>query len=384
MKFLPTPTGRDWKDTGGLGEMCRNDLTLPNVMRSLSEVSSPEPGSSTSDCTSPDGGTHGCANPTSGDGSCCEPGSGCPCIPTFESSAPIKLLPTPTSHERTHTPRPVDHGAQLANELWMLRESTSSPAGSHVAGPPAPVTAPGSIIQRLLSGSTCGASFARFDPGTYLSRTSDLRSPWQRMQTGLWDPCGEPFWPTWPRAACLSAGIITPLRPLAPRTSVTGSSPSLLPTPRASLNELRTTKRRPSEEAGTHGRYLVTPTGHMVKDTGAPSEFLRRSPEITATVLNLLPTPRSNDGSRPSMRRSSPDFSPTLGERVESLWTGASTSPPSAAGKPSTGLRLNPSFVEWMMGAPTCSECGRGWTNPDCQHAATAFTSTSDGSSGRM
>lgn len=30
------------------------------------------------------------------------------------------LLPTPTSHERTHTPRPVDHGRQLANEIALL------------------------------------------------------------------------------------------------------------------------------------------------------------------------------------------------------------------------------------------------------------------------
>jgi hypothetical protein len=66
---------------------------------------------------------------------------------------------------------------------------------------------------------------------------------------------------------------------------------------------------------------------------------------------------------------------------VALLSSGANMSPPSDAGKPSTGLRLNPSFVEWMMGTPNCGECGLGWTDPDCPHSATAYTSTSAGSS---
>jgi hypothetical protein len=53
--------------------------------------------------------------------------------------------------------------------------------------------------------------------------------------------------------------------------------------------------------------------------------------------------------------------------------SGVSTDLQSGDGKRSTGLRLNPSFVEWMMGCPTCSECGRGWTDPDCPHSAMAF-----------
>ena len=36
----------------------------------------------------------------------------------------IKLLPTPTAHERTHTPRLVDHGRQLANEVALLPTPT--------------------------------------------------------------------------------------------------------------------------------------------------------------------------------------------------------------------------------------------------------------------
>ena len=37
------------------------------------------------------------------------------------------------------------------------------------------------------------------------------------------------------------------------------------------------------------------------------------------------------------------------------------------------GMALNPSFVEWMMGAPD------GWSDPDCPLSATEFSSKQDG-----
>ena len=36
-------------------------------------------------------------------------------------------------------------------------------------------------------------------------------------------------------------------------------------------------------------------------------------------------------------------------------------------------MALNPSFVEWMMGAPD------GWSDPDCPLSATEFSSKQDG-----
>jgi hypothetical protein len=114
------------------------------------------------------------------------------------------------------------------------------------------------------------------------------------------------------------------------------------------------------------------------------------------TAVKLLPTPVAHDdGKTPdahmAMKRRMVD-----GERktITSLTVlakagfqqppsnGASTSPLSGDGKPSTGLRLNPLLVAWMMGTPSCGECGREWTDPDCPHSATAFTSTSGGLSG--
>jgi site-specific DNA-cytosine methylase len=84
------------------------------------------------------------------------------------------------------------------------------------------------------------------------------------------------------------------------------------------------------------------------------------------------------DGQRTRPRADAAPDASLVGHEQSS---GASTSPPSADGKPSTGLRLNPSFVGWMMGTPSCGECGREWTDPDCPHSATAYTSTSAGSS---
>jgi hypothetical protein len=177
---------------------------------------------------------------------------------------------------------------------------------------------------------------------------------WIKAQTSLLDPFGEPFCGTWPRSGSMRSGTVFPLQPSAPRTSVTGSS-VLLP----------------------------TPTRHMTKDTGAPSEFERKSPEITATVLSLLPTPTRSEGETERGRRGAGSVANGGGQTLRgALSDGATISPPSTDGKRSMGLRLNPSFVGWMMGTPSCGECGREWTDPDCPHSATAFTSTSRSSSG--
>lgn len=56
-------------------------------------------------------------------------------------------------------------------------------------------------------------------------------------------------------------------------------------------------------------------------------------------------------------------------------WSGASTDPQSDVGSRFTDLRLSPSFVEWMIGAPA------GWSDPDCRLSATEFKSNSEGSS---
>lgn len=84
--------------------------------------------------------------------------------------------------------------------------------------------------------------------------------------------------------------------------------------------------------------------------------------------VRLLPTPRARvDKEHGADGKHWGELRPV----VESLSNGASTNPPSDAGKRSPGLLLNPSFVEWMLGAPD------GWSDPDCPLSATEFKSRS-------
>jgi hypothetical protein len=165
----------------------------------------------------------------------------------------------------------------------------------------------------------------------------------------------------------------------------------LLPTPHGMAKEGQA--RRPG------------PTGNELDED--PAQFEARRARINgngagtplAIAVKLLPTP---EGAGHATERESRT---TAERRGGTLWSedgtrryvdlrdavfetsrssGASTSPPSGSGKRSTAPRprLSPEFVEWMMGTPSCGECGRGWTDSACPHSVTAFTSTSAGSSG--
>lgn len=331
------------------------------------------PECSTLASASPDGSTPGCASPCPSDATCCEHGSPAPESSTTCEPCTVKLLPTPEASDGSGgrvsaemggtRPSGAKRAVTLATAVHHLpggsqNPSTSSPEASPARAPAAPASARGSAIPRLFCGTSSGASLGRFDPDTLSSRTFGTPCPLLLDQASLLDPSGELCWPIWPRSGLVTSdGTCFPLRPSAPRTCVSGSSP-LLPT-----------------------------TRHVVKDTGAPSEFERKSPELTATAIGLLPTPTAGEAKQARNKTSgrkegSAHHSGTTLTDVAYEWSGASTDPPSTAGKPSTGLRLNPSFVGWMMGEPTCSECGRGWTDSDCPHSVTAYTSTSARSSG--
>jgi hypothetical protein len=217
------------------------------------------------------------------------------------------------------------------------------------------------------------------------------------------EPSGEPFSGTWPRAGMTLSGIAYRRQPLAPRTSVTGCSP-LLPTPRASLNEMRTTKRTPSQEAGKHGKYLTTELLSLLPTPSATEYGNNQSPSPNAAVRPSLPgvlkplsTPVEQDGKNataPSQQaRKTPGLPTALrllrtpiaaphnqpgangGENRKELVSllessGPSTSPPSGDGSaPSDGLLENPCFREWLLGAPA------GWSDPDYPLSATEFKS---------
>jgi hypothetical protein len=270
----------------------------------------------------------------------------------------------------------------------------------------APVSARGSGIPRPFCGERCGGPLASYDRASSSWRTSKL----SLLSTE--GTCGERWSGTWPRSGTTRHGIAFPLVPSAPRTSATASSP-LLSTPTAWLG------RRPNHAEGDPERWhnpdrsnelsdqvaaihekavrlLPTPNASLSNYEEEPSTWETRNREVRQRLgyrdaggrplpiaLKMLPTPTEQDGSRNSTAPPS-QFernSLALPALAVSLSSGASTSPPSDGGKPSLGLRLNPSFVEWMMGLPTCAECGRGWTDTDCPHAVTEFKSKSDGSS---
>lgn len=264
-------------------------------------------------------------------------------------------------------------GRETPNKLgWALAVLSASPSSleaSPARVPAAQANGRDSGMPSPFCGTPSGASLGRFDPDTFSLRTFGTPCRLLLDQGSLLDPSGELYWPTWPRSGLVTSdGTCYPLRPSAPRTCVSGFSP-LLPTPRASERENRQTQRTPSQEAGTHGLSLL------------------------AETVALLPTPVKGDAknARQSTAKNPRSDYDTLSDLAykwqgltdqRSVLSGASTDPPSPDGQPSTGLRLNPSFVEWMQGAPLCSECNRGWTDPDCPHAATVFVCMWDGSPG--
>ena len=330
----------------------------------MSGPSSPGQGSSTSASTRPESATSGCAKPTLGGAGSCTPGS--PASPS-----------TPTS-------------GQLA--LSLPAGSMSSPEGSPARAPQRRGSGPGSTIPKPLCGEKCGGALASYDPASSCWRTSRI----SLLSTE--GTCGERWSGTWPRSGMTRSGIAFPLLPSVPLTSVTGSSP-LLPTP--TVNDAANLSAPSQEDRNGPGlptvvRLLPTPMADEGGTNQSPSERAAVRPQL-GTLVKLLPTPTSTLGSAGSSAdRFGFRGDPTVQGIARGLklppppsdaaheWSGGSTSPRSDAGKPSTGPRptLSPDFVGWMMGTPQCTVCGAEWTDPGCQHSATAYTSTPPGSSG--
>jgi hypothetical protein len=173
----------------------------------------------------------------------------------------------------------------------------------------------------------------------------------------------------------MSSGTVYPLRASAPLTDVIGSSP-LLGTP---TSHPRTHSPRPVDHGAQLANDLVKllPTP-MARTNGGTevSSASREGGRMLEETVKLLPTPRERDWKG----RGFDDGLVNTLERVTELpSSGATSDRPSNDGSESTALRLNPSFVEWMIGAPA------GWSNPDCPLSATEFrskwASSPDGSS---
>jgi hypothetical protein len=196
---------------------------------------------------------------------------------------------------------------------------------------------------------------------------------------------GERFLEGFPRAGSMLSGTCYQQQPSAPLTSVKGSSP-LLPTPTVqdgSNVEGESQTRRNSPPLNALVRLLPTPTAN--DDNKSPEAHLAMKRRMSETdgsdrtqitslqvlakagfqqPMPLLPTLTSASYKQGGTAAEQTEIKRILGV----LPSGESTDSPSSDGSESTGLRLAPSFVEWMMGLP------QGWSDPDCLLSATEFS----------
>lgn len=125
----------------------------------------------------------------------------------------------------------------------------------------------------------------------------------------------------------------------------------LLPTPAAGLHNYEE-----SVESFTARQEKLKQKGINGNGAGMPLPI----------ALKLLPTPTSASYQQGGTAAEETEIKRILGVLPS---TGESTDRPSSDGSASTGLHLNPSFVEWMLGLP------RRWSDPSCLLSATEFKS---------
>lgn len=261
----------------------------------------------------------------------------------------------------------------------------SSPEDSPAREPQPQGCATASITPRPFCGARWPEPLASFDPATFSWRT------WRTSLLSETEPSGERFSGTWPRSGTTRSGIAYPQQPSAPRTSVTGSSP-LLPTP---TQAQRTSMTYGRGNPTLIGALLPTPMARVNGGTEVSGSGRTGGPMLAESLLALLPTPSAtpygNNQSPSEGVRVRPALDGVLrlletptatlhdqlgangGENRKELVarlqsSGASTSPPSDDGsEPLVGALENPSFREWLLGAPD------GWSDPACPLSATAF-----------
>jgi hypothetical protein len=218
----------------------------------------------------------------------------------------------------------------LSEELLML----------YLAGFHAKTLAPQEKVQELTeSGQECGekwlASFVKYDPDSSL---------WRTHQCSLLGDL-EPFSETWPQWGLMRDGECWEQRTLEQtiRGTESGLSESW-PTPRSCSAMAATItpesawneKRNPNLETIVGQRLWPTPTAHMAKETNAPSEHNRNTPTLTAQVN--WPTPRTKGMCGGSGAWAQLKANTTI-EEARSMGAG-------------NGGKLNPTWVEWLMGWP--------------------------------
>jgi hypothetical protein len=189
------------------------------------------------------------------------------------------------------------------------------------------------------SEAECGEKWrgwlAKYDPSS---------CSWRTAQCSLLEDLNECL-ETLPRSGMTRDGLLWELPMLAHHTRETESGlEEKWPTPRSCSAMAATItpesawndKRFPNLETVVGRRMFTTPTAHMAKETNAPSEHNRNTPTLTAQVN--WPTPRTKGmcggtGSWELLKKN------TTIEEARQMGAG-------------NGGKLNPMWVEWLMGWP--------------------------------
>ena len=205
-------------------------------------------------------------------------------------------------------------------------------------------------------GETWHGLLARFDPDTHLWRTAqcslfeDLEQSletfprWGSMRNGelyqrqQWEP---PISET-----VFGFSVPTPVSSDGTSGSVIGKNDTFYTTSTGMPRKVNQKGTDGSVGLGRLVQMWPTPTAHNAKECGSPSEFIRDSLGLGTVVLKF-PTPRASDfkgatSAEAMSKAAARGFNPNLPEA-----TAASVG----------GGKLNPTWVEWLMGWPL------GWTD---------------------
>jgi hypothetical protein len=200
---------------------------------------------------------------------------------------------------------------------------TSSPEGFLARTCPKPESEPALTASGRDSGLSLPESFASYDPESCLWKTSQ----------GCFIADLAEFSATWPHSGLMRNGTAYRLRRLVPRISARGSSLWPTPTINGNYNRVGASPTSGDGLATVARRFWPSP---CATDWKGSSQIGQRRGQLSEAVIRLWPTPRADGRDN----------------------CGGSNSRRSAkANGTYIGRKLNPQFVEWLMGFPL------GWTD---------------------
>lgn len=160
-------------------------------------------------------------------------------------------------------------------------------------------------------------------------------SSWKTHQCSLLGDL-EPFSETWPSWGLMRDGECWEQPTLALR--IRGTESGLWRTPQAADAKSSIVQKGYATNLTHQVMKWPTPTAHNAKETNALSEYSRDTPSLTATIhMRMWGTPKAQDSRHAMTDRGKSN----LGEQIAGLHGG----------------KLNPTWVEWLMGWPL------GWTD---------------------